>query len=283
MGKESSIEKLKMKQEFITTCMDFLEKNRWFLLIAFPLILVSILIFLSQIFDFDVGSHFAVLWLTFPYGAYFLYREYLIKKRVTDLKNFSEKNSFDFYQEPKEDQISIFKEFKSAKIICNRDKFFNLLIPKDDNDMQPLIVTALSVFGSDLGESSYMTQIFLYKIDTELPKFFIQRKNSMDLFAGEKREYLASKTNGIAIYKFKDIKFPHHKYFFFSEDSNVESAFNDEFIELLKIGIRRKKALINIESDGKNLIFYKQWSRHSIELMDYYSNLFRALKKSLIK
>ena len=58
--------------------------------------------------------------------------------------------------------------------------------------------------------------------------------------------------------------------------------FND-FIEILKTGIIRKKALINIESNGQNLIFYKQWSRHSLELMDYYSNLFRALKESLIK
>ena len=58
---------------------------------------------------------------------------------------------------------------------------------------------------------------------------------------------------------------------------------NDEFIELLNIGIKRKKALINIESNGKNLIFYKQWSRHSIEFMDFYSNLFKVLKESLIK
>ena len=33
----------------------------------------------------------------------------------------------------------------------------------------------------------------------------------------------------------------------------------------------------------KNLIFYKQWSRHSLELMDYYSNLFKVIKESLIK
>ena len=54
-------------------------------------------------------------------------------------------------------------------------------------------------------------------------------------------------------------------------------------IEILKTGIIRKKALINIESNGQNLIFYKQWSRHTTEYIDYYSNLFKALKQSLIK
>ena len=49
------------------------------------------------------------------------------------------------------------------------------------------------------------------------------------------------------------------------------------------MGIIKKKGLINIESNGKNLIFYKQWSRHSLELMDYYSNLFKVIKESLIK
>ena len=66
------------------------------------------------------------------------------------------------------------------------------------------------------------------------------------------------------------------------EDLN-ENFITNEFIELLKIGIIKKKALINIESNGKNLIFYKQWSRHSLELMDYYSNLFKVIKESLIK
>ena len=64
---------------------------------------------------------------------------------------------------------------------------------------------------------------------------------------------------------------------------DIENFITNEFIELLKTGIIKKKALINIESNGKNLIFYKQWSRHTTEYIDYYSNLFKALKQSLIK
>ena len=30
------------------------------------------------------------------------------------------------------------------------------------------------------------------------------------------------------------------------------------------------------------LIFYKQWSRHSLELMDYYSNLFKVIKEGVM-
>jgi len=77
-----------------------------------------------------------------------------------------------------------------------------------------------------------------------------------------------------------------HNYYFMNEFKCPvprDQQPTNEFIELLKIGIIKKKALINIESNGKNLIFYKQWSRHSLELMDYYSNLFKVIKESLIK
>ena len=100
---------------------------------------------------------------------------------------------------------------------------------------------------------------------------------------GERREYTASQQIGIELYKFKKKEFPHNRYFFFSEDPNIENFISNKFIELLNAGINSKKALINIESNGINLIFYKQWSRHSIEFMDFYSNLFRVLKESLIK
>ena len=123
----------------------------------------------------------------------------------------------------------------------------------------------------------------MYKHNTDLPKFYIQRKTKLDIIFGKIKERTASNETGIKLYKFKKKKFPHNKYFFFSENPNIENFITNEFIELLKIGIIKKKALINIESNGKNLIFYKQWSRHSLELMDYYSNLFKVIKESLIK
>ena len=214
-------------------------------------------------------------------ASYFIYNAYEKKKRANDLKEYAEKHDYNFYEMPDRDQVSIFKRFKSMKIICDQDKFFNLLVPNDNNQSKPLIVTGK--YKQVESSRTYYTQIFLYKNNAELPKFYIQRKNTFDSMLGERREYTASQQSGIKIYKFKKKDFPHHKYFFFSEDPNIENFITNEFIEILKAGIIRKKALINIESNGQNLIFYKQWSRHSLKLIDYYANLFRALKESLIK
>ena len=71
---------------------------------------------------------------------------------------------------------------------------------------------------------------------------------------GERREYTASQQSGIELYKFKKKDFPHHKYFL-RQRPNIENFITNEFIEILKAGIIRKKALINIESNGQNLIF----------------------------
>jgi len=265
--------------------MDFFEKNKYKLIIIYSVIAISITLYVLFVLNINDFLQFIItLPLAIPYLAYWDYDlKKRKKKRIIDLKNYAEKNSFNFYPEPNEDQISIFREFKSTKIISNRNIFFNLLIPKNNSYFQPSIVATRSVDGSGDSTKYYSTQIFLYKLNIELPKFFIQRKNRIDTLVGEHRDYVVAKKYKLEVYKFKDKKFPHNKYFFFSEDPNVESVINDEFIELLNTGIKRKKALINIESNGKNLIFYKQWSRHSIELMDFYSNLFKVLKESLIK
>lgn len=226
---------------------------------------------------------FYIILILPPVASYFIYNTYEKKKRANDLKEYAEKHDYNFYEMPDEGQVSIFKKFKSVEIINNKDKFFNLLVPNDNNHSKPLIVTGKNEVSGGEWSATYYTQIFLYKNNVELPKFYIQRKNTFDSMLGERREYTASQQSGTKIYKFKKKDFPHHKYFFFSEDPNIENFITNEFIEILKAGIIRKKALINIESNGQNLIFYKQWSRHSLELIDYYSNLFRALKESLIK
>ena len=265
--------------------MDFFKKNKHKLIIIYSVIAISIFLYVLTALNLNEFLHLLIFFLlAFPVLLYLdSEAEISRKKRIANLTDYAAINCFDFYAEPKEDQIFIFKEFKSTEIIGNTNKFFNLLIPKKDNHNQPSIVTANSIHGSGDSMRYDSTQIFLYKLDIELPKFFIQRKNRIDTLVGENRDYVVAREHKLEVYKFKDKKFPHNKYFFFSEDSNVENVINDEFIELLNIGIKRKKALINIESNGKNLILYKQWSRHSIELMDFYSNLFWVLKESLIK
>lgn len=267
--------------------MNFIERNKTKLVIL--LIVIPMLLFYmfpkTMVYIFaDLNTFLIFIILSFPFIFYFIYKLYAEKKRAVDLKEYAEKHNYDFYENPNEDQISIFKKFKSIRTINNKNEFFNLLVPKGDNQTKPLIVTGKSEIGHGEHSTIYYTQIFLYKNNTELPKFYIQRKARFELYFEERSGARnLSKQLGIATYKFKKKDFPHSKYFFFSNNPNIENLISNEFIELLNAGINRKKELINIESSGINLIFYKQWSRHSIEFMDFYSNLFRVLKESLIK
>ena len=263
--------------------MNFFDRHRQKLTYLLFIIYCGIFVLFRNLFS-DLPRYLSFIVFFLPLVAsYFFYNAYEKKKRVIDLKEYAAQHDYNFYEMPDEDQVGVFKKFKSTKIINNENKFFNLLVPNDNNQSKPLIVTGKSEVSGGEGSITYYTQIFLYKNNAELPKFFIQRKNTFDTMLGERREHTASQQIGIELYKFKKKEFPHNRYFFFSESPNIENFISNKFIELLNAGINRKKALINIESNGQNLIFYKQWSRHSLELMDYYSNLFRALKESLIK
>ena len=272
--------------------MNFIERNKTKLVIL--LVAVPLLIFymfpktIVYIFA-DLAKNDELMTLSFllifflPIIFYFIYNSYTKKKRAIDLKEYAEKHNYDFYENPNKDQISIFKKFKSMTTINDQNKFFNLLVPKDDNQTKPLIVTGKSEIGGGEHSTIYYTQIFLYKNNTELPRFYIKRKTWFDSYYGGRAELNESRRIGIATYKFKKKEFPHSKYFIFSESPNIENFISNKFIEILNAGINRKKELVNIESNGINLIFYKQWSRHSIKSMNFYTNLFRVLKESLIK
>ena len=265
--------------------MNFIERHKFKLFFSYYALLTVFLALdpfnLNEIISESDAISFFMLFL--PVVAYFIHRDIINRKRKADLEEYAKKNNYDFSKEPNEEQISLFKEFSSTKIINNKDKFFNLLIPQDDTDVRPLIATGRSEFGSNEGSYYRYTQVFLYKHNNEIPRFCIQKKNIADIFIGHFNERRYANIYKLDIFKFKDKKFPHDKYYFFSKDPNIENFISNEFIELLVTGIKRKKALINIEANGKNLIFYKQWSRHTIESMDYYLNLFNALKESLIK
>ena len=267
--------------------MNFIERHKLKLFFSY----YALLTVFAAFYPFDrkevESDQILFLMMFLPVIVYFLYRDIINRKRKADLEEYAKKNNYDFSKEPNEEQISLFKEFSSTKIINNKDKFFNLLIPQDDTDVRPLIATGRSEFGSNEGSYYRYTQVFLYKHNNEIPRFSVQKKNIADIFISYFNErHIESRYSniyGLDIFKFKDKKFPHNKYYFLTKDPNIENFISNEFIELLETGIKRKKALINIESNGKNLIFYKQWSRHSTESMDYYLNLFNALKESLIK
>ena len=105
--------------------MDFFEKNKYKIIIIYSVIAISIILYVLFVLNINDFLQFIItLPLAIPYLAYLDYeKKKRRKKRIVDLKDYAEKNSFDFYAEPKEDQISIFREFKSTKIISNRNIF----------------------------------------------------------------------------------------------------------------------------------------------------------------
>ena len=122
------------------------------------------------------------------------------------------------------------------------------------------------------------------KRPAKIPRFFIKKKNILkNLFNGlDKRVIKNLKLTNFSIIKFQHKPFPVKNYFCFAEGENFEEFLSNDFIDLLNNGIERRKKKINIESDGRSLIFFMHNRRHSKEDIDYYINLFAALKNSLI-
>ncbi len=148
--------------------MNFFERHNKKILITLILIMILIILmfpgFFKGLSELPVFSLYVIF--LFPVACFFIYKLYANKKRVIALEEYAEKFNYDFYEKPDEAQTSLFKEFSSTKIINNEDKFFNLLVPKDDNDTKPLIVTGKSEIGGGESSHTYYTQIFLYKHNT---------------------------------------------------------------------------------------------------------------------
>ena len=163
--------------------MNFFERHTKKILITLILIMILIILmfpgFFKGLSELPVFSLYVIF--LFPVACFFIYKLYANKKRVIALEEYAEKFNYDFYEKPDEAQTSLFKEFSSTKIINNEDKFFNLLVPKDDNDTKPLIVTGKSEIGGGESSHTYYTQIFLYKHNTDLPQFYIQRNTKLDI------------------------------------------------------------------------------------------------------
>ena len=113
--------------------------------------------------------------------TYFIYNTYEKKKRANDLKEYAEKHDYNFYEMPDEGQVSIFKKFKSVEIINNKDKFFNLLVPNDNNHSKPLIVTGKNEVSGGEWSATYYTQIFCIKIMLSYQNFIFKEKTHLIL------------------------------------------------------------------------------------------------------
>jgi hypothetical protein len=219
--------------------------------------------------------------------AYFIIRSRIYDLRVESLKDFAEKNHYQFIATPNKNLLGKFEGFKSLNSITSKyEPLLNLLIPSTEND-DPHIVTAKRAISNPNGgpDTVYYTQLFLFNIEKKIPKFYIRKKSWFeDFLPGRPKAILKGlKLTSYFLSYPKNKKFPRKKYFCFIKDDASESFISDRFIELLNLGIEKRKKQINIESDGNNLLFYVHHRRHSQEDMAHYINLFKVLKNSLLQ
>lgn len=207
------------------------------------------------------------------------------KKRIADLEVYAVNNNYNFSSKPKSEEITEFKNFKAMQKILEIDYFFNLLTPiktTNSRDIKnPKIVTSSTTINNGQGSTTYYTQIFLFKLETEIPIFFLNGGHN-SLFGNLFNRYTFKGIKGLIAVHIEKYNFPKNKYKLYASDSKIiKDFFTERFIELLNIGLKKKKKRLHIESDGKNIIFYVKYKRHTTEGIDFYINLSKALSESL--
>ena len=215
-------------------------------------------------------------------------------KRNRDLKKFAKLEKYKFYKYPMPGQLNEFRNFKSLSRISNNYlQFKNLLVPdgKTHSTKRPTIAlnieeyTRTSSYG--VHTDNIYTQLFLFKTDHKIPVFYLEGLKDSTPLLTEKLNYLSEKDKiklNMARYKEKELlhnNSPLHKYKLHSPENNIINSIDADFIELLNGGLERD-ITIDIESDGKNIIFYIFRTRHSIAHMKFYSEIFSSMLESLI-
>ena len=218
--------------------------------------------------------------------AHFYYQKRLSKiARVGDLKEYSKLKNYDFIEKPSESDLEDFAKFETLPLIMDKgdnDAFMNLLTDKLQQELnsiqKPKVVTVKKTHINYNGpDKEAFTQVFLFKSKKEIPHFYLAASSVFSLFGGigEKLVFPYKKIN------IEKYNFPIKKYNLFAHDKDTEEFFSREFIDLLNKGLEQNKR-VNIESDGGNIIFYLLNQRFSEEGMEFHTNLFHVLYKSLI-
>ena len=250
-------------------------------IIFWSLFFVAIYVISSLGYEFSQLSIIIVIAISF--GGMFAFKKYKEKQRVKELINYANKNNFQYIENSEDSIQAQFDDFKEFNMISS-EPLFNLLISEADKN-KPNIVTAKKIVRTNNGNLTYYTQIFLFNLNQEIPKFFIKKKSFFETFlpGPEKRIIKGLKSNDYYVDNLKDTSFPKDGYFCFVENEDFRNFITKDFIDLLNMGIEKGKKKINIESNGRALIFYVQNKRHSEQDINYYINLFTALKNSLIE
>lgn len=244
-------------------------------------------------------DHFEKGVLVFSVGALmtFYASRKISKLRIANLKEFSKDNGYDYFNKPTELQLDEFKGFKSIQEIneSGSESFSNLLVPsldqKFNRGFKPIIITSFTSISKrrhfESGRDVKYTQIFLYRTNSKLPKFYL-RPTSSKIFSIKMKDVLNNYEKikmGIDDYKKIEIhnnKFPIKAYDLYSPNNEIKKYFEEEFIDLLNRGVK-KDSFVNIESNGESLIFFIKHERHTVEGIKFYINLFNAMTKAMLR
>jgi hypothetical protein len=213
-----------------------------------------------------------------------------IKVRAADLEVYAGQNGFDFLKIPNQDQIDEFLSFKSVKTVADKNHFINILVPKDfrisNRALKPKIITGTKEKGGEYSQT-YFTQIFLYEINEMLPLFYLSSRGKFLSFMPVKFGAKLSQNhiNSLNMKNYQKIEidnydFPVKSYDLYSPNLKAQNLMNIKFIELLNNGIK-KNTTVNIESTGNKIIFFIRSQRHSEDGLDFYTNLFNVMIKTL--
>lgn len=236
-------------------------------------VILTIIIFLASV----------VVWISI-----FFEHQSIKKQRISDLKTFAKNNNYQFIVKPHSEDITQFKNFKATQKILmpmHSHSFLNLLTPIETTGSSrinnPKIVTVSTTVNAGESTTTYYTQIFLFQMKSQIPIFYL---------AGGKHFFFSNLFrdknifSGIKELQEVDIKkfdFPANRYKLYSSDKDIKNFFSKRFIELLNSGLEKKKKTLYMESDGKNIVFFVKYKRHTEEGIKFYINLFQVLIESL--
>lgn len=215
-----------------------------------------------------------------------LYEYQAIKdQRIEDLKKFAELRKYIFTENPDDNIVLEFKDFSNTRKILMPPYMHstkNLLVPSDSsNQKKPLIITIATTVSSGDTRTIYNTQVYKYKTGTNIPKFYLAGGYSFSLSHIFSYRSFYKSVKDLEEVNISKFNFPKNSYKLFSSDPNISKFFTKDFIDLLNIGLKKKKETLYIESNGQDIIFYVMFKRHSLTGMDFFINLFNVLIESL--
>ena len=216
-------------------------------------------------------------------GALYEYNK-IKKQRIIDLRDFAKVRGYKFFERPSEDHIADFKNFQAMEktlLPPRAHNFLNIFLPKEPLENKPTIVTIRSRIEAGESSSTYYTQVYKFEINKNIPIFFLSGGFNFSFSNLFRSKNIFKGIKDLEEVDIRKFDFPISQYKLYSSDKNIKDFFTKDFIDILNSGLKKKRETVYMESDGKDIIFYIKFKRHSLTGMSFYINLFNALLQSL--